>query len=626
VGLFALELLAGLAGERWRRLVHAGAVFLLLGALALQVAKSETDLGRYRASAVAAFVALAGAAAVWRWHAPRLFLRFLAVATGFFFVTFLLASPVTALVVADRQAHPADVRVGSPAPVVWIVLDELPTTTLLGPDDRIDAQLYPNLAALAGDGTFYRNHTTVSPHTSDAVPAGLTGRYPEEPDVLPVLSEHRDNLFTLLGGSYRLNASEGWADLCQGDGCEDPTGTRPAALRELLEDAGDVWQEKTRPWRTALREDPYRFTFLGRVEQVEDFVASLDAGSEDRPPLDFLHVVLPHSLFEHLPDGRRYEAPLPPGQVGFRWFDEHVAAAARQRHVLQMQYTDRLLGNVFDRLRALDRYDESLIVVTADHGASFSPGALFRGVGEENLHEIVWTPLVVKAPGQRQGRVDDTLVRSIDVLPTVAELLEIDVPWRLDGRPMRPGRSDGEVRLFRWDENDLQPDDGHFVTLDGGEGFRRMLDEAPARTGDAELGAYRLPPHGDLVGRRVADLPLAVPESTEGFIADGDQFESVDMDDDEVPAYISGQTVVAGPDPRYVIAVNGVVGGWAPAYLSTWLPPGMDFSYLDRPRVRQWWTMVPPALLREGRNRVELLRIEGEGADRVLHPVRLRER
>jgi hypothetical protein len=72
------------------------------------------------------------------------------------------------------------------------------------------------------------------------------------------------------------------------------------------------------------------------------------------------------------------------------------------------------------------------------------------------------------------------------------------------------------------------------------------------------------------------------------------------------------------------VVVNGVVAAWAHAYLPQLLPPGFDVRYLERPRPRWWGTMVPPQMLRDGRNRVELLRIDGEGADRVLHPVRLR--
>lgn len=622
--LFAVELLAGLAGERWRRLAHAGAVFLLLAALVLQVAKTETELKRRPLLALAVGLALLGAAAVWRWNAPRLFLRFLSLSSVVFLVTFLLASPVTALVVPSRGVEAADVEVGAPAPVVWIVFDEFPLVSLLGPDDRIDAGLFPNLAALAGDGTFYRNGTTVSPHTSDAVPAMLTGRFPEEPDVLPVVSEHKENLFTLLGGTYRLNVSEGWADLCPAGMCSDTYSSRAAALPPLFDDARSVWREKTKPSRAVERFDARSSTFQNRNEQVQDFVGSLDDGGGDQPRLDFLHVVLPHAPYEFLPDGQRYDAPFPPGFFFFDWLDQEVADQARLRHLLQVQYTDQLVGQVLDRLRELDRYDESLVVVTADHGASFTPETRFRGITEANLHEIVWTPLIVKTPGERSGRVDDTPVRSVDLVPTVADVLDVDIPWPVDGQPIRSGRSSGDPQVFRWDENVLEPEEGDFLTIDGEDGFRRVLDAPPGREGDGDLDLYRLGEHGDLVGQRVADLAVGEPVTVEGHVNQGPELASVDPEGDEVPAYISGETVVAGPDPRYAVAVNGVVGGWAHAYLPTLLPPGLDPNYTDRPRVRWFWTMVPPELLREGRNRVELLRIDGEGDDRVLRPVRLR--
>jgi hypothetical protein len=625
--LFGLELLAGLLGPTWRRLAHSGAVFLLLGTIALQVLKSETDLGRFAAVPLAGTIALLGAAVVWRWQVPRLFLRFLSVAPIVFLATFLLASPVTVLVLGSRTADAAGVAVGEAAPVVWIVMDELPAATLLGPDDRVDPELFPHLAALAGDGTLYRNSTTVSPHTSDAVPAMLSGRYPEEPDELPVVSEHPENLFTLLGDTYRMNVSEAWADLCPPGMCEDSFRSRRAALPALLGDASNVLEQKADPARPVLPADGRGSTFDYRREQVSDFVDSLDDGEgDDRPRLDFLHVVLPHAHYEYLPDGRRYEAPVPRGRFGSGWVDDDVAAAARQRHVLQMQFTDRLLGDVFDRLRELDRYDESMIIVTADHGASFTKSEPFRGMSEGNLHEIVWTPLVVKAPDEHEGRVDDGLVRSIDLVPTVAEQLEVDVPWRLDGRPIRPGgATDGEVRLFRWEENLLDPDDGDFVTVDAEDGYERMLDEPPARQGDDELAVYRLGDHGDLVGQRVEDLPLRDPVTEDGVVDHVPELASVDLEGDEVPAYLSGESRLRGLDPYYAVAVNGVVGGWAHAYLPQLLPPGLDASYLEQPRLRQWWTMVPPSLLRDGRNRVELLRMGlEEGVGRVLHPVRLR--
>ena len=73
---------------------------------------------------------------------------------------------------------------GSSTPIVHIVLDELPTSTLTGAGGTIDAALFPNIARFAGGATWYRNATTVSDTTPEAVPAQVTGERPE-PGELP---------------------------------------------------------------------------------------------------------------------------------------------------------------------------------------------------------------------------------------------------------------------------------------------------------------------------------------------------------------------------------------------------------------------------------------------------------
>jgi hypothetical protein len=623
--LFALELLAGLVGPGWRRVVHVAAVGLLLAALASQVLKSETDLGWRAVALGAGLLALAGAVAVWRWRPPRLFLRFLAAAALAFLALFLFSSPVTSLVVPSADVAAADVEVGNPAPVVFIVLDELPSASLLGPDDRIHAELFPNLAELAGDATWYRNETTVAPETREAVPALLTGRYPEAEATLPTARKHPDNLFTLLGETYDIHASEAWTRLCPPNLCGDTGVADGASLPRLLDDAREVWGQKASPRRRERQLTVHGDAFQDRQDQVLDFAAQLDDGGDGRPRLDFLHVLLPHEAHEYLPSGQRYGAPLAAEGLFYGgWFDEDVAAAARSRHLLQVAATDRVLGHVLDRLRELDRYDESLIVVTADHGAAFAPGASLRTATEDSYHEIMWTPLVVKAPGQTRGAVDDTPAESVDVVPTVAELLEVELPWPVDGRPIAEGRrADVPRRLLRFGRNALGGD-GEFSMVDGEAGFRRLLAEPPASTWTDDFALFRHGPYGDLVGRRVADLEVAAPIEARGRIDGAEVFREVDLEGALVPAYISGELTVEGPEAVVAVAVNGVVGGWSRAYLGNFLPV-FEEGYFDRPHTRRWWTMVPPELLREGRNRVELFRIDGEPGSAALRPVPLRD-
>ena len=64
------------------------------------------------------------------------------------------------------------------------------------------------------------------------------------------------------------------------------------------------------------------------------------------------------------------------------------------------------------------------MIVTADHGYSFQVGVRSRRLlSESNVEEIAPVPFFVKAPGQTEGRVDKSLVRNIDVVATIADLL-----------------------------------------------------------------------------------------------------------------------------------------------------------------------------------------------------------
>ena len=117
------------------------------------------------------------------------------------------------------------------------------------------------------------------------------------------------------------------------------------------------------------------------------------------------------------------------------WDSDAAADLALQRHLLQAQFADRLLGELLDRLDELDLYDDALVVVTADHGASFVPGTHRRLPEEETLPGIMPVPLVVKLPASTpaDGHRDDRPAETVDILPTLADALEVEVPWPLDG-------------------------------------------------------------------------------------------------------------------------------------------------------------------------------------------------
>jgi arylsulfatase A-like enzyme len=101
---------------------------------------------------------------------------------------------------------------------------------------------------------------------------------------------------------------------------------------------------------------------------------------------------------------------------------------------------DAELGFLFQSLEQLGLYDDTLIVLTSDHGEFFGEHELIDH-GKDLYQEVLRVPLIVKYPGQREGRVDDTLVSGVHVPQLVVSQLPRRVAERnLRHFPRAPGR------------------------------------------------------------------------------------------------------------------------------------------------------------------------------------------
>lgn len=107
-----------------------------------------------------------------------------------------------------------------------------------------------------------------------------------------------------------------------------------------------------------------------------------------------------------------------------------------------IRYVDDHVGHVLDRLREADVYEETLVIVSADHG---------ENQGEHNVygdHQTAdeWTcrvPLIVRGPGVEPG-VDDGLRYQLDLPPTLCDLAGADPAEGWDGRSFAPSITRGE--------------------------------------------------------------------------------------------------------------------------------------------------------------------------------------
>jgi hypothetical protein len=614
VALVTAESLVGLvAGPRVRRLAHSVVVAGLLALVVWQLVAPHVTwaIRAMAASSAAAGVALAAAHA--RFAPVRTFLRYCSLGAVVFVVQFLLMSSTASIVVGGRHAPLAAAEVpADAAPVVMVVFDGLPTGLLLDGEGHIDADLYPNLARLAGDATWYRNHTTVAQVTLEAVPAILSGQRPAPERPPALVSKYPNNIFTLLGRSHEVHGGEAITGLCPVTLCPQPAGS---PLRGLLRDAGRIWEQQM----TEARFDPelVPYVFNGRLPRAQAWIESQDFRQGERPGLHVLHLLVPHPGWEYLPDGSLYGAGG--GQAAGLWLGTWSGwghDVARQRHVLQAQTADMLLGRLLDRLREDGAYDDSMVVVTADHGYAFTDDSPMRAVDESNYDEIMWTPLIVKAPGQRSGAVDDSNVNSMDILPTIADQLGIDeLPWELDGRPLGTVERDpGDKWVVDWALARLRPEgDDEVVHVDGVEGFARVLATDPVE-GTGDLAVWRRTQHGGLVGRSVVGepggdgrdgvevgAPLDIVASVEGL----DAWANVDVG--IPPLELRGQAPVP-EDALVAVTVDGVVAAVAPT-----TPTIYGVSIIH--------ALLWPGALHGGANEIGLHVVDGPPDHPVLHPI-----
>jgi hypothetical protein len=393
--------------------------------------------------AAAAALGAGGALLYLRAPAARTALTVLGPAPLLFLALFLFNSDVTQLSFEAGSAHAA--RKAPRAPVVLVVFDELPLNSLLDAQGRIDAKRFPSFAGLASGSTWFERATTVAEGTTHAVPAILTGRFPRAGE-FPVYTDHRQNLFTLLGGATQLHVVDEETHLCPPSLCPDTESSVGSRAETLAEDTGVVYLHELLPddltggipsiangWDDFLRDanghhDP------GRIDP--EFMRSLRPQS--RPSLWYVHLMLPHSPWTYLPSGERYSIRPAPGWGPDEVWNRNQAAVDQswQRHLLQLGYADAVLGQVVARLRATGLYDRALLVVTADHGVSFRAGQKRRPLSPANLQDIAYVPLFVKTPGQERGRVVTGLARTTDIVPTIADAVQVQLPWHVDGRSL----------------------------------------------------------------------------------------------------------------------------------------------------------------------------------------------
>ncbi len=194
-------------------------------------------------------------------------------------------------------------------------------------------------------------------------------------------------------------------------------------------------------------EDPSHSDITG-PRTVKEFERWLEMPKDARPTFAFVHLWDVHYDYIPPPEYAKIFDPDYTGKLDLRNFSTHQAmfpsmSARDQQHMIAMydgeiRSTDDTVGHLLDALRAKGRLENTLIVITADHGEEFFEHG-WTGHQHSLWDELIRVPLIFHWPKQlKAGRLVTDQVRLIDLMPTILTLAGVARQPQVQGRDIGP--------------------------------------------------------------------------------------------------------------------------------------------------------------------------------------------
>lgn len=158
------------------------------------------------------------------------------------------------------------------------------------------------------------------------------------------------------------------------------------------------------------------------------FVHFLEAHLQYKPPMKYAE------LFTH--DKKRVKRMLNADQWRLSWrhnagvdlLPEEDMQAWHDLYLAEVAYTDYHMGQIIDWLRHTEKLDDTVVIVTADHGESLGEHGLLSH--SYSLHDpLIRIPLVIRYPNIFQNERNSHLVQSLDIFAAILDIIGINSPY-----------------------------------------------------------------------------------------------------------------------------------------------------------------------------------------------------
>lgn len=246
---------------------------------------------------------------------------------------------------------------------------------------------------------------------------------------------------------------------------------------------------------TALRLGPdHKATTAGLTDAALDWLK----GHRGDPTFLWLHYMDPHGPYEPPAEWHSRPEPSPVSPAGAPPGRDVLGSQQHRLYEAEVRYVDAHVGRLLDAMKQAGTYDDTLVVVTSDHGEEFGEhGGQFHA--RTLYQESISVPLIIKLPRQRTPRRIETRVSTLGLMATILDVCAIPYDSKflesesllglLAGKPEGPPRPtmswlpptlpapdgqcaiiDGDVKYIRWESGreelyDLQVDPGERLSL-----------------------------------------------------------------------------------------------------------------------------------------------------------------
>jgi arylsulfatase len=346
------------------------------------------------------------------------------------------------------------VAAGNPLNVILITIDTLRA-------DHLGAYGYtrptsPRIDALAKSGALFERAYTFWPKTRGSFVMMMTGRRPSVngySKTHPILVDFNPTLASVLkGAGYQTTAL-----------VDNPNVAARYGYSKGFDRYRETWEEKDLD------------TEMARTQAITtEAVSFLRDRKSEQPFLLWLHYVNPHAPYtppapydQAFMDARVASTKPLPVVPGFHGGIPKQWAVPGQRRLgyYVAQYdgeiaaVDQEVGKVIDALDAAGIKERTLVVLTSDHGESLGEHDYYFDHGEDLFEPSMAIPLIVALPGGTAGVRSRALASTLDLVPTVLDLVKVSYPPDLAGVSLlaeAKGQASGApARLFGQNERNL---------------------------------------------------------------------------------------------------------------------------------------------------------------------------